>query len=127
MVRLAHDSGGPATLKCGQVLGNESPLEFDEDGYAHVDDPEAAEQIAALHRHVDVEPAAQSPASSDDPAETDAVESPIHPTEHTVDDLEAALEDGDFTGDELDAIAAAEADGDDRETALEAIDDARPE
>lgn len=66
MVRLAHDSGGAVDLKCRQVLGDDSPLAFDDDGYAWVDDDDVAERIAALHTHVTVEPAAPAPDADDE-------------------------------------------------------------
>lgn len=61
MVRLVLDDGGPAELKCRQALGDNSPLAFDENGHAYLDDQDDAELIAALHKHVSVEPAAPGP------------------------------------------------------------------
>lgn len=55
---------------------------------------------------------------------TAATEPPFDPSEYTVDEIEAELAEGEFSSAELDALAEAEADGKDRETALEAIEDA---
>ncbi|WP_135830642.1 hypothetical protein [Halorussus halobius] len=46
---------------------------------------------------------------------------PFDPSEYTVDDLESELDSEDYGGSELHALAAAEEDGKNRETALEAI------
>jgi hypothetical protein len=69
MVRLTHDSGRPATVKCEQALGDDSPLEFDEDGVAYVDDEDAADLDETLTAHVRVEPAAPEPSDGEDEAE----------------------------------------------------------
>jgi len=50
---------------------------------------------------------------------------PVDPGEYSVDELRDHLADQDYTADELDALAEAERDGDDRTTALDAIDAAR--
>lgn len=51
-----------------------------------------------------------------------ADEPPLNPDDFAVPELEDALEDGDYSGEELDAIEAAErADGSPRSTALDAI------
>lgn len=50
---------------------------------------------------------------------------PFDPAEHTVDGLTERLAENDYSADELDALAAAEAAGKDRETALDAITNAR--
>lgn len=104
-VRLAHDSGGPAVLKSAQVLGDDSPLEFDENGYAWVDDEEVAQKVAALHKHVTVEPAVAEPTSDEvedeeEPAEFDAAAFVDRtPMSDVVEDLES----GDYDA-HLDAI-----------------------
>jgi hypothetical protein len=54
-----------------------------------------------------------------------APEPPFGPGEHTVDELRDELGESDYSGAELDALADAEAAGKERETALEAIGDAR--
>lgn len=63
--------------------------------------------------------------SAEDGDDSEAVDAPLNPSEYTVADLEDELEGGDYSADDLDAIESAEQDGKDRETALEAIDDAR--
>jgi len=50
---------------------------------------------------------------------------PFDPADCTVDDLRDRLDETDYTAEELDALAAAEADGKNRETAHDAIDNAR--
>ena len=50
---------------------------------------------------------------------------PVDPGEYSVDELRDHLADHDYTANELDALAEAERDGDDRTTALDAIDAAR--
>lgn len=52
-----------------------------------------------------------------------ATTSPIDPTEYTVDELESHVETEPYTVDELRAIRSAEKDGENRSTALEAIDE----
>lgn len=49
---LCHDSGGSATLKNAQVLGDESPLSFDDEGRAGPLDDDLAAKVAAMDRHV---------------------------------------------------------------------------
>jgi hypothetical protein len=49
---LRHASGESTELHNQQVLGDESPLEFDEDGYAEVDD-DVGTKLLAMHRHVE--------------------------------------------------------------------------
>lgn len=112
MVRLAHDSGEAVTVFSEQALGDESPLEFDENGYAEVHDEEAAELAAAMHRDIRVEPAAGEDAEVFD-ASSFVDRTPMG---EVIDDLES----GDY--DEfLDAIEA-EAD---REGVQDAIDERR--
>lgn len=48
-------------------------------------------------------------------------EPPVNPTTHSVSELEAVLEDGEFSASELEALARAEESGEDRKTAHEAI------
>jgi hypothetical protein len=82
---------------------------------------DVADQIAAAHPH-QVEQTDDEPTDTDDESEAT---SPIDPTEHTVPELEDALEEGDYSDAELDAIADAEAAGESRNTALDAIEAAR--
>lgn len=68
MVRLEHDSGEAAVLKSAQILGPRSPLEFDSDGFAELDDEELASSVVGLHPHVElaVEPESSSEETSGD-------------------------------------------------------------
>lgn len=49
---LKHDSGEATELQNQQVLGDDSPLEFDENGFAEVDE-ERGRMLLAMHRHVE--------------------------------------------------------------------------
>lgn len=113
MVRLAHASGEAVTVACGQALGSDSPLVFDEDGHAEVDDADAAELVAAMYRDIRVEPAADTAASDGFDADAFVDRTPM---EAVIDDLETGEYD-----EYLDAIEAAA----DREGVQEAIDDRR--
>lgn len=53
---------------------------------------------------------------------SETTEPPFNPGEKTVDELEAELEDGDYGSSELTELAAAEEEGKNRETAIEAIE-----
>jgi|GEM_PF-1468934 hypothetical protein len=53
MPYLKHESGGAGELRNSQILGDRSPLEFDEDGYAFVEDPAVADKLLAMHRHIE--------------------------------------------------------------------------
>jgi len=56
---------------------------------------------------------------------TPAADPPLNPAEFSVNELRAALDEGDYSDAELDAIADAEASSDDRTTAQDAINAAR--
>lgn len=75
---------------------------------------DVAEQVAAAHPH-DVERI----------DEDDGAAPPFDPTELTVDEIEDEIDDGDYSDAELEAVAAVEKSDDSRETALDAIDEAR--
>jgi len=82
-----------------------------------------AEQVADAHPH-DVERVEDD--SDEVAAEAPEVpDPPFDPAEYTVDELHAALDDGDYSDAELDALADAEAAEEGRTTALEAIADYR--
>lgn len=57
--------------------------------------------------------------------DADAAGAPFDPSEYTVGEIEDELESGSYDDDALDALAATEADGKDRETAHDAIEGAR--
>lgn len=59
--------------------------------------------------------------------DADTPEPPFDPSAHTVDDLKERLDENNYSADDLDALAAAESAGKDRETAHDAIDSAREE
>lgn len=66
---------------------------------------------------------------SDDSSETndDAADAPFDPAEYTIDDLADELDGGDYSADDLDALLAAERDGQDRDGAKDVLLDAREE
>lgn len=103
MVRLAHASGEAVTIDSEQALGDESPLVFDEDGYAHVNDEEAAKLCAAMHRDIRVEPAADdTDGGTGDNDDFDAAAfADRTPMETVISDIESGEYDG-----HLDAIEA---------------------
>lgn len=118
--RVTHDLDEDPTVYDGQVLGDDSPLEF-EDGEAVVDDEETARDLVRRHTHIEL----GGPVAGAEEASEPAVESPpFDPAEKTVSELEDALEDEDYDWNDaaLRGLREAEADGENRETALEAID-----
>jgi len=52
MAYLKHDDDKAIELRNQQVLGDESPLEFNDDGFTEVGDQRTAEKLAAMHRHI---------------------------------------------------------------------------
>jgi hypothetical protein len=88
------------------------------------------DRIAEAHPY-DVEAVDESragPADADDDAAADDVEAadpPVDPSELTVDELEAELDEADWGDSALQGLRDAEAAGKNRETALDAIDAAR--
>jgi len=83
----------------------------------HVDD-ETAEYLLENGNFEAVEASAGESDSEDD----GGAEPPVAPSELTVDELEATLDESDYSDAELQALRAAEADGKDRSSALDAID-----
>lgn len=118
--RLRHDLDEDPTVQDGHTL--DEPLEF-QDGEALVDDEETARQLAARHTHVEY----VGPVDAGDGGDTEAepAATPFDPGGYTIDDLESELSDGDYSDDELDALADAERNGQDREGALDTIDSHR--
>lgn len=133
MPYLKHESGEAAELRNQQVLGDDSPLEFDDDGYAEVDDPEVADKLLTMHRHIargGHGPSGSPDASTSGKSESEGeigefdAESFVDrtPMETVVDDIIS----GDYDA-HLDAIEAAEDAGRDRDGVADAIDDRREE
>lgn len=58
-------------------------------------------------------------------SEAEVADPPLDPTSLSVNQLESELDAGDFSDEELDAIEQAERDGEERTTALDAIESAR--
>ena len=95
-----------------------------EGGTAAVDDESVARVIDNTYPNIAYvgDDAGSEPDQEDDDV---VAEPPFDPTEKTVGELEELLEEDDYSAAELDAIAAAEQAGEDRSTALDAIDAAR--
>lgn len=114
---LKHDSGDAAELRNRQVLGEDSPLQFDEDGYAEVDDV-VGEKLLAMHRHV--EHAGRGPTAGTTDASDEAFDAEAFidrtPMETVIQDLETGAYD-----DHLDAVEAVA----ERQGVLDAVDDRR--
>jgi len=125
MPSLKHESGGAAEVHNQQVLGDDSPLEFDDDGYAEVDDPAAAEKLLAMHRHI--EPGGHGPSDTitedeDDAGTDDGFDAEAFVDRTPMDDVVADIESGDYD-DHLDAIE----DVAERQGVQDAIDERREE
>lgn len=71
MVRLKHECGKRTTVKSRQVLGDLSPLEFNSDGYAVVEDDAIASQLAGMHSALSIDREDTSAAPSSDVEESD--------------------------------------------------------
>jgi hypothetical protein len=128
---LRHTSGEATEVRNQQVLGDDSPLEFEEDGYAEVDD-ERGEMLLTMHRHIergghgpqtDDEGEAEEAEDVDEDAGFDA-EAFVDrtPMDDVVDDIEAGEADG-----HLDGVEAAEEADRDRNGVMDAIEDRRDE
>lgn len=118
--RVTHDLDEDPTVYDGQVL--DEPLEF-EGGEAVVATEDIARELARRHTHVE----RVGPVPGDEASAEPAVESPpFDPMDKTVDELEAALDDEDYDWNDaaLRGLLEAEEDGENRDTALEAIEDA---
>ena len=100
---LKHESGEATEVRNSQVLGDDSPLEFDENGFAEIDD-ERGRKLLTMHRHI--ERGGHGPASAADDADdaddadVDEVDGesgtlPFNPEENTIDELEQKLADVD--------------------------------
>lgn len=113
MRHLIHDSGEARELQNSQILGEDSPLEFDEDGRAGPLEDDVAEKLAAMHRHVEIEPAAPGPSDSAFDAEAFVDRTPM-------DDVVADVESGEY-----DERLAAIADAAERQGVLDAVGERR--
>lgn len=156
-----HDDG-THEVQAGQVLGEESPLVF-EDGMASVGDEETADTLAQRYVHLERTPPPMSERDYDseeggggqshpdeqtnaeargvgqdddeydggdgngDADETPASvdNAPFDPSDYTIAELSDELDGRDLSDDELDALADAERDTQDREGVHDAIDSYR--
>jgi hypothetical protein len=130
MPYLKNDSGESAEVRNQQVLGDDSPLEFDEDGYAYVEDSAVADKLLAMHRHIErggKGPAGSASTETDDDAEGDSThefDAEAFVDRTPMSDVVADLESGGYD-DHLDAIKAAEEAGRDRDGVATAIENRR--
>ncbi|GAB3669547.1 hypothetical protein [Halopiger thermotolerans] len=118
MPYLKHESGEAGELHNSQILGDDSPLEFDEDGYAYVEDPTVADKLLAMHRHI--ESGGRGPEGSSGDAESGTL--PFNPESNTIHEIEDKLEDVDDE-ETLRALRTLEEEQKDRDGATDAIDD----
>ena len=51
---IEHESGVAGELKNAQILGDDSPAEFDEDGRAGPFDDRVAELLVGMHAHIEL-------------------------------------------------------------------------
>ncbi|MFC7202867.1 hypothetical protein ACFQJC_05020 [Haloferax namakaokahaiae] len=124
---LHHDSEESAMLRNQQVLGDDSPLEFDEEGVGGPVDDDTAQTLSAMHRHVTLGRRARDTDGETPPDEAEPKDSAEAfdaeafvdrtPMSKVTDDLDSGAFD-----DHLDAIADAESDGRDRDGVNEAIE-----
>jgi hypothetical protein len=129
---LRHDSGGEKTAKNTQVLGEESPLEFDDDGQAGPMADELAKTVAAMDAHIAVGERVRDHSAADDGGaaheddvdEDNAFDAAAFvnrtPMANVVKDIESGSVDA-----HLEEVAAAEAEGRDRKGVADAITDRR--
>jgi len=120
---LRHDSGEAVSVTNRQALGDESPLEFDEDGRAGPLSDDVAETVAAMDAHITL--GKRVPRDRDSNAGTDVGFDAGGFVDRTpMDDIVEDIESGDYDA-HLDAIAAAEGEGRDREGVADAVDKRR--
>jgi hypothetical protein len=115
-LRLTRDSEYSGELSLGLAEGG--TLEFD-DGVATVPDEARAEAIAGRYPAIEY-PAADTESDEDDDGD-DAFDAVSFVDRTPMDDVVEDIESGDYDA-HLDAIAAAEADGRDREGVADAVD-----
>lgn len=135
--RLQTDLDEPFTGELTAGLHPDGTIEFENDK-ATVEDEDLARQLANRHTHVeyagavddDSDESVADDSSADEAGEADdsdaetVAEPPLNPSEFSVDELEDALADGDYTVRELEVIGDAEEADKNRTTALDAIDGA---
>ncbi|WP_135827304.1 hypothetical protein [Halorussus halobius] len=122
MPYIKHESGEATELRNSQILGDQSPLEFDEDGYAFVEDPAVADKLLAMHRHI--ERGGRGPEDSDanvDRTDGESETPPFNPESHTLGELDEKLDDVDDEA-ALVALRNLEEEQKNRAGATEAID-----
>lgn len=124
--RVRHDLDEDPTVHDSEWL--DEPLVF-EDGTATVEDEETARNLARRHTHLAYDGRVYEETDSDTDSWAEGEETvreavSFDPDEHTVDEIRDLAEDVD-NDDELAAIAELERDGQNRTTAVEAIEETR--
>jgi hypothetical protein len=121
--------------RCTPVDGRKPPskvsipghgnVAVDEEGYLDVENDAVVERaMSMLADAYDVEYTDDGNVVFEEDGPPDDVELPVDPSEHTVSDLEKALADVELSDTEREALLDAERDGKDRDTAIEAIEEA---
>lgn len=105
------------SVEASEAFAASFPQFFEE---ADVDDEASPEAVEVVETDVDDDEETDA-----DVATAEDTDAPFDPSDATVTELEDRLDDESFSEDELDALATAEREGKDRETALDAIDEAR--
>ncbi|WP_226479167.1 hypothetical protein [Natrinema amylolyticum] len=117
-VQTTHNEDYDGTLTLGELPDGE--LSFD-GGAAIVEDEGVATRLA--DRYVNLEYAGPVEGQGAESTETEPTDLPVDPTEYTIAELETELEDQEFSEDELQAVLEAEASGQDRDGATDAIEE----
>ncbi|OYR79333.1 hypothetical protein DJ84_18435 [Halorubrum ezzemoulense] len=123
---LKHESGEATELRNSQVLGDNSPLEFDEDGYAEVDDQRGS-MLLTMHRHIERGGHGPPGAGDDEEDDVDDLDGesgtlPFNPDAKTIAGIETEIADiDDVTA--VRALKNLEAEQQDRSGAEDVFDD----
>jgi len=114
---LRHDSGEKSVLQNTQVLGDDSPLEFDDEGRAGPVKDSLAEKVAAMHKYVHL---GRRVREGDEPEEDEGFDAETFVDRTPMDDVVDDIESGEYD-DHLDEIEA-EAE---RQGVIDAVDERR--
>jgi len=123
---LRHESGEATELHNSQVLGDDSPLAFDEDGYAEVDD-QRGQMLLTMHRHIERGGHGPPDAADSDDVDVEDLDGesgtlPLNPEDYTIDDLETEVADIEDPA-AVRALKNLEAEQEDRSGAEDVFDD----
>jgi hypothetical protein len=122
---IYHDSGEAGELHNGQVLGDDSPVEFDEEGRAGPLEDDVAGMLSAMHAHVELgERAREDIESGDEDAGDGDFDAEAFVDRTPVSDVVDDLETGEYD-DRLDEILEAEQRGRNRKSVQSAVEERR--